>query len=207
MSAKNRRPSDILRDRERALEIQRCFEMIAPTSGRLVSDILSSSEDLEPLAAAIREGRLDLLELALSARHCSAPPETPDLRIMNGSGSEELKAEACRRRTAFESKFRNSPEFLKEVAKWAVYLLSTGWCVQVGDVGGEFNKGDILGFLEMSFPEAFAAIPPATNKKAHAAFWAAVGVEIEQSRGWASIEVAEKLKEIKGLIQKRNMLD
>jgi hypothetical protein len=123
---------------------------------------------------------------------------------MNGNGSEELKAEARRRRTAFEREFRNSPEFLKEVAKWAVYLLSAGWCVQVGDDGGEFNKRDILDFLEVSFPEAFAAIPPATNKKAHAAFWAAVGVEIEQSRGYTSADVRKKLKEITGLIQQRN---
>ena len=52
-------------DRAKALEINKCFEMLAPTTDVFRDESVFSRAELEPLAAAIREGRHDLLELGV----------------------------------------------------------------------------------------------------------------------------------------------
>jgi hypothetical protein len=198
-------------DRAKALEIANCFEMIAPTAAKnsmFPHDGISRSEDLEPLAAAIREGRQDLFELALSARHCSAPPETHDLRVLNSDASECEKAEASKRREAFERSFRHSPEMLRTVVEWMVYLLVNGHCRQVGEAKN-LSKADVLEFIEKTFPEAQLVnsayekpvVPERGNKKARAEFWRRAGVDPDQSRGERPAAVRAMMKRIESAIE------
>lgn len=190
-------------DRAKALEINECFEMLAPTTDAFLDEAVFSREELEPLAAAIREGRHDLLELALSARHCSAPPENLDSRILLSAASAKEKAEAHKRREEFETSFRRSPKMLRKVAEWMVYLLVNGHCRQVRDAK-DLRKDDVLEFIEKTFPEARLldpsyekpVIPPQENKKARAEFWRRAGVNLEQSRGWQSSVFKAAMKKI-----------
>lgn len=183
-------------NRERALQIQQCFHLIAPPRGRKV--ISYEKEDLEPLAAAIREGRLDLLELAMSARHCSDLPENSDsLIIADQTASEQSKKDAEIRRHLFEKKFRESEEMLSNAAKWAVYLIVTGYTLPLGDLGSIIKKHDIMDFLENYFPQVYKAIPPISNKKAFAQFWEDIGIEIDQVRGSMQIEIKQILSAMK----------
>jgi hypothetical protein len=209
VSAKKRRLAEKRQNRERALKIKNCLEIIAPVSVSpdddpdLPENYQIHRDDIEPLVSAIREGRLDLLKLALSARHCATPPDTQDTRIMHGDGPEEEKTAARLRKEKADHEFRHSKERLEEAAKWAAFLFVNGWCVQVGADARDWNKGDIVEFLEASYPEVAAAIPNPSNKKAHAAFWDAVGEEIPQSRGWQPGPVKRKIKDIKAAIKKR----
>jgi hypothetical protein len=192
------------RNRERALEIAQCFELIAPTTNAGSDGVLAQNEDLEALAAAIRQGRADLLELALSARQCSAPPETPDSRLMNGNGDLAAKAKAKERRVTFERSFKNTPERKRAVAEWAAYLLANGYCDLVGGISPEISKAAIISTLEVIFPEESRAIPPISNKKAHAAFWVSVGVESEQSRGSEPKDINDMINRLKKWVAKKS---
>lgn len=194
-------------DRAKALEISGCFEMLAPTTDVFRDESVFSREELEPLVAAIREGRHDLLELALSARHCSAPPENPNIRVLSSDASAEEKTEAHKRREEFKKSFRHSPEMLRTVAEWMAYLLVNGHCLQVGKPKN-WSKADVLEFIEKTFPEAQLldagyekpVIPTPGNKKARAEFWRRAGVDLEQSRGEKPAEFKAKLKQIEAAI-------
>jgi hypothetical protein len=116
-----------------------------------------------------------LLELAFSARQCSEAPSPGDLKDRQAA------------------------------AEWCAYLLAKGYAYLLHGGPDEpridaenWSKADVLQFMEKTLPEAFEAIPPASNTKARAAFWASVGVNFEQARGYETRDFKGAMRKIKG---------
>ena len=196
--------SETRQNRLRALEICRCFDMIAQDdqSSPVADDgkeYLIHRDDLDPLASALREGRLDLIELAMSARRCQVLPillQKPDAP----------KAE----RVVAVSEIGKSKDGL-EAMKWAAFLFLNGWFSWEGIEGktarihkmsahkaSAWAKCDILAFLETVFPNELAAAIP-TGKRELAAFWKSIGAEgLKKGNGELPTPTKDALHSIRG---------